>query len=50
MTFTADTGASRSVVSSRVYDQLSTKDKPVLKGSVKLRGAGGSPIREKGAG
>jgi len=50
VTFTADTGASRSVVSSRVYDQLSTKDKPVLKGSVKLRGAGGSPIREKGAG
>jgi len=50
VTFTADTGASRTVVSSRVYDQLSIKDKPVLKGSVKLRGAGGSPIREKGVG
>ncbi|KAH3882453.1 hypothetical protein DPMN_006393 [Dreissena polymorpha] len=48
VTFTADTGASRTMVSTRVYDQLSTKDRPVLKGSVKLRGTGGSPIREMG--
>jgi len=50
VTFTADTGASRTVVSSRVYDQLSPEDKPVLKGSVKLQGAGGSPIRDRGIG
>jgi len=50
VTFTADTGASRTVVSSRVYDQLSIKEKPVLKWSVKLRGAGGSPIHESGVG
>ena len=47
VTFTADTGASRTVVSSRVYDQLSPEDKPDLKGSVKLQGAGGSPIRDR---
>ncbi|KAH3830050.1 hypothetical protein DPMN_103287 [Dreissena polymorpha] len=50
VTFTADTGAARTIVSSRVYDQLSTKGKPVLNGSVKLRGAGGSPLREMGMG
>ncbi|KAH3822108.1 hypothetical protein DPMN_123879 [Dreissena polymorpha] len=32
-----------------MFDQLSIKDKP-LKGSVKLRGAGGSTIRERGTG
>ncbi|KAH3752860.1 hypothetical protein DPMN_187486 [Dreissena polymorpha] len=47
VTFTLDTGASLTIESSRVYDQLSTKDKPVLKGSVKLRGAGSSPIHDE---
>ena len=46
--FTADTGASRTILSSRVYDVLSNEERPQLKRSVGLRGAGGSPIRERG--
>ncbi|KAH3709813.1 hypothetical protein DPMN_069278 [Dreissena polymorpha] len=50
VTFMADTGASRTVVSSRVYDQLSPEDKLVLRGSVNLQGTGGLPIRDRGKG
>ena len=48
LTFTADTGASRSIVSRRVYEQLKTQ--PMLKGSALLKGAGGAPIKEWGQG
>ncbi|KAH3813076.1 hypothetical protein DPMN_141525 [Dreissena polymorpha] len=38
VTFIAVPDASRTIASTRVYDQLSIKDKPVFMGSVKLRG------------
>ncbi len=46
--FTADTGASRTIISSRVYDRLLDGERPELRRSSCLRGAGGSPIKERG--
>ena len=46
--FTADTGASKTIVSSRFYDSMCSEDKPELVKSAKLVGASGSPIKEKG--
>ena len=46
--FTADTGASKTTVSSRVFDSMRPKDKPELVKTAKLVGASGSPIKEKG--
>lgn len=46
--FTADTGASKTIVSSRVYDKISSKEKPSLRNSSCLRGASGKPIKEYG--
>ena len=48
MIFTADTGASRTVVSSRVYDKIEKANRPILKRSTCLIGANGSPIKERG--
>ena len=50
VTFTADTGASRTVISNRVYEKMSAMDRPQLMGSSFLRGGGGSPIKEWGKG
>ncbi len=46
--FTADTGASRTIISSRVYDRMVGGDRPELQRSSCLRGADGSPIKERG--
>ena len=48
--YTADTGASRTVISKRVYDNMRPEDRPVLTKSAKLIGAGGSSINEVGKG
>ena len=48
VTFTADTGASRTVVSNRVFDKIKLEEQPQLRHSACLVGAGGTPIREKG--
>ena len=42
------TGASRTIISSRVYDKMKEKSRPVLKRLSTLREAGGSPIKERG--
>ncbi len=46
--FTADTGASRTVISERVYDRMEEGQRPSLEKTSCLVGAGGSPIRERG--
>ena len=46
--FTADTGASKTIVSSRVFDSMRPEDKPELVKATELVGANGSPIKEKG--
>ena len=46
--FTADTGASRTVVSSRIFQKIPAKDRPSIKGTVGLVGAGGTTITERG--
>ena len=48
VTFTADTGATRTIVSKRVFEQLSPSDRPVLDRSTCLVGAGGAPIKDAG--
>ena len=48
--YTADTGASRTVISKWVYDNMRPEDRPVLIKSAKLIGAGGSSIIEVGKG
>ena len=50
ITFTADTGAARSVLSTRLYQRLGMEKKPELRKSCNLRGANGMPIREMGKG
>ena len=47
---TADTGATKTIVSKRVYNRMSTAEKPILKGSVNLVGANGTSIKELGMG
>lgn len=46
--FTADTGASRTIISSKVYSRLDPTQRPVLQGGTCLKGASGAPIRECG--
>jgi len=46
--FTMDTGASKTVISTKVFDRIETNRRPRLVKSACLRGAGGMPIREKG--
>ena len=46
--FTADTGASKTVISMRVYDQIPQADRPQLRPSTCLKGPGGAPIKEMG--
>ena len=48
VTFTADTGASRTIISCRVYDRMDQESRPILRRSSALRGAGGAPIKERG--
>ena len=50
VTFTADTGASKTIISSGLYQKISAEERPPLSKSTMLRGAGGSPIREWGKG
>ena len=47
---TADTGASKTVISKRVYEAMRPEDKPKLEKSSKLIGAGGTAIKELGKG
>ena len=46
--FTTDTGATRTIVSKRVFDQLVPANRPVLRKTACLIGAGGAPIKEAG--
>lgn len=46
ITYTADTGATKTVISDRIYRQI--PDKPKLHGSAHLTGAGGKPLAELG--
>jgi len=48
--FTTDTGASKTIVSSRIFNRLSESEKPKLTGAIGLRGAGGMPIKVVGRG
>ena len=44
--FTTDTGASKTIISSRVYESFKPEDRPKLERSSKLVGAGGVSIKE----
>ena len=46
--FTADTGASQTVLSTRVYEGLEPQDRPPLERSECLKGARGVPVKEQG--
>ena len=46
--YTTDTGASRTIISQRVYNRISKSRRPVLERSNSLRGASGRPIEEFG--
>ena len=48
--FTADTGASRTIISRRFYEEMAQKDKPILSKTSKLVGASGMTINELGKG
>ena len=48
ITFTADTGASATVLATKVYNRLAEDRRPVLKSSACLSGAGGCPLNELG--
>ena len=48
--FTTDTGASKTIISKRVFESMATEDQPKLSGSSKLIGASGTEIRELGKG
>ena len=48
--FTADTGASKTVVSKRMYEAMEVEDRPALSSSSRLIGPGGSIIKELGKG
>ena len=48
VTFTADTGASRTIVSTRVFKQIAPQVCPVIEKTDSLVGAGGAPIRDAG--
>lgn len=46
--FTADTGASKTLLSKRIYDKIPWKQRPSLSKSVHLVGASGKPLKEYG--
>ena len=46
--FTTDTGASKTIVSSRIFESMRPEDRQVLAKAAKIVGASGSPIKEKG--
>lgn len=48
--FTADTGASKTVLSKRVYESMRPEERPPLSKACKLVGAGGTTINELGKG
>lgn len=48
--FMAGTGASRTILSNRVYLTLNKQKRPILQNSTYLKGAGGAPIRIFGKG
>ena len=48
VTFTADTGASRTIISTRVFERIEAEQRPELERSSWLVGAGGTPIKEWG--
>ena len=48
--FTTDTGASKTIISSRMYVSFKPEDRPKLVKTSKLVGAGGVSIRELGKG
>lgn len=48
--FTADTGASKTVLSKRVFYKLDANKRPSLQKSNSLKGAGGTPLNEIGKG
>ena len=48
--FTADTGAAKTVISTRVYHKIRAQDRPSLREGTRLIGAGGSRIKELGKG
>ncbi len=50
VTFTADTGATRTVISDSVYHQIPSEQRPKLKKSSCLAGANGKPLTELGKG
>ncbi|CAC5396051.1 unnamed protein product [Mytilus coruscus] len=48
VTFTADTGAARTVISTRIFKQIPQSDRPKLEKSNTLASANGQPLVEKG--
>ena len=48
--FTADTGASKTIISNRVFESLKPEDRPELAKNAKLVGASGESIKEWGKG
>ena len=48
--FTTDTGASKTIISTRVFESLEPKDRPELVKTSKLVGASGASIKERGKG
>ena len=48
--FMADTGATRTILSDRVYQRMDPSKRPMLTGSTRLLGAGGTPIEVRGKG
>ena len=48
--FTTDTGASRTIISKRLFESMEKQDQPELKGTTKLVGASGAKIQEMGKG
>ena len=47
--FTADTGATSTIISHKIYEKLSEENRPKLSGNYQLRGAGGTRIRVYGS-
>ena len=48
--FTTDTGASKTIISNRVFESLKPEDRPELEETSKLVGASGVSIKERGKG
>jgi hypothetical protein len=46
--FTVDSGASKTIVSTKIYERIDQSKRPSLQKNVCLKGASGSPIKEKG--